>query len=409
MCELSLANFNKKELNLLWTINQAIINSSKVHQDGFGVFTPSGGVWKMKIPPSMAVDFGIEVKKIVKNNEPVLSHVRMASLTNGVKKISEEYSHPFETDKLVLAHNGSLSFKNYSKEFDKKYDNFIDSQIFLSRLDELYMPKDNTIQEALNKTMDEFEGKFAFLIYDKIFKKYYVVRGKSADLHYFNIILIKNCNDKTGEKVGFVINTEKEDLMRGILHFNTLISTLYGINIKILECIPEEIEKESIFLVDKTELLKVGTIKENDKVYYNRNVYDSTYNDGSYEGFYNWNRRPEINKNILDSSKLLLDFMREYKISLFYVDEMFLNIFGVPILGASNEDIDLFIKNIIPFMKTNTKPAIKKEWKRLLEYWDRSDLQIHTQTKFPVQFPYMLETNVTNLRNIKREVKKDDK
>ncbi len=411
MCQLSFANFNNKDLNLLWTTNQAILNSDTTHQDGFGLFTQAKGIWKTKLPPSVIVNFGEEIKPYIINNDPVLFHVRLASLINGVRKAETIYSHPFETKKLVLAHNGSLALKINTK--DVKYNDLIDSQVFLSRLDKLYIPKKNTILEALTETMNEFEGKFAFLIYDKVFKKYYAIRGKTADLYYYDIILTnkvyneetKKWSDVDGEKIGYVINTEKIDLFDGIIHFNNLANIIYGINIKILEHPTKELEKESIFLLDKTEILKVGELKENDKFpYVNRSM--GWYGNEYYEdAIPYWKREELLKKGVSETTRILEDFIREYDISVAYLDEMFINVFGTPILGATQEDFNMFTKNLIPFIKKYTKKEVKKEWRRLMNVWLTNGLNVHVQDKTLVQFPYMLEKNSINLRILKKNAR----
>ena len=86
----------------------------------------------------------------------------------------------------------------------------IDSHIFLERLDANF--SGITLPEAITKTVDEFYGKFAFLIFDKINKAYYFVKGESANLNYYQFI-----SRKTDKILGLAINTENESFVDGLM------------------------------------------------------------------------------------------------------------------------------------------------------------------------------------------------
>ena len=246
MCQLLFTDLGKH--NRVFLTQQMILNSLDNNHDGCGVFTTDeeqkGLIWKTKLSAAYITNFGTCLRKFIAKN-PVISHVRFAS---DKKLVSEDHSHPFKGERFILAHNGRLEPKDV-KKIDKTK---VDSLHFLISFENWWneYPKLD-FPTALSKFMEEWEGKFAFLIYDSVGLEYYVVRGETADLHWAQI------NGK------LVINTSKKTLEIGLDLFEQFNQVYYGKTNSVTEV--KEVDKNSIFKVDtgNSTLIKVGDIKEN--------------------------------------------------------------------------------------------------------------------------------------------------
>ena len=322
MCQLIFSNLKDKKLNSLAVYTLATKGVSTYNKDGFGLFSTDCGIKKTKIPASCITNLGNFIRNGLVTSAPVIAHIRQSSFKNK-NLIDDEHAHPFETEKLVLAHNGTLEFEDWKKNNDVKYKNMIDSQMFLTELNERYT--DNLIT-ALQETMLEFDGKFAFLIYDKIKKRFYVIRGSTATLFRDDVIL----KDSANKNLGFVLDTDKETLEEGILVLNNLIQLTLGFPIEYDSAKITEIEKESIFILDEKgeELIKAGELKETTKAY-TTTTYYKNYNAGFMRGdLYSeeeymderwWDKgKNKINVavELTENEKLLTSLMNDWYISL---------------------------------------------------------------------------------------------
>ena len=182
MCQLCAVNLNNSALNSIFLSTQLTIDAIG-NQDGTGFITTEKGgkinLWKSKLAADDIENLGSIIKDHVINSNPIIAHVRAAS--TGIK-VERENAHPFVGKRFALAHNGRLYDKNEVVRDNQKKDAddtgiASDSLKFLSALE--LVAKENksmTIVELLNKAMEEFKGKFAFLIYDSATEKHYAVR-----------------------------------------------------------------------------------------------------------------------------------------------------------------------------------------------------------------------------------------
>ena len=240
MCQLTFADFGK--LNKLYITNQLIFNALDNNPDGVGVLT-EGTVWKSHLSASNITNLGECINSIVDEN-PILGHVRLAS-NKTLNKV--EHSHPFKGELLTQIHNGKLEPNDYTLIDRSK----VDSEVFLEYLEnEWKNNKQLSFPDVLTKVMKEWKGKFALMYHIGVENKYYIARGKEADLHYTTV------NGK------LVVNTSKESLTMGLRIFDQLHQILHreALNIDTIR----EVPKESIFMFDRenSELIKVGEIEE---------------------------------------------------------------------------------------------------------------------------------------------------
>ncbi len=232
MCQLSYINLKNKKFNSLISLFLASHNSV-LNPDGFGVFV-NNRIYKSDMPGYMITN----IKQICSTDKPIMMHVRKASVNS---KNKENKAHPFAFGCYILMHNGTLEPKS-----GKIPDDMIDSEYFALELSK----KGNRTVEALQETMKNFKGKFAFLIYNQDENSYYAVRGKTADLNIVRITI--------GDVSGFIINTETDTLVRALI----MLENFYP-DMKISKI--EELDKESIYRVNDDGIEKVGELEENER------------------------------------------------------------------------------------------------------------------------------------------------
>lgn len=243
MCQLTWMNLPKSFLYTGLAL-QLVTNANRNNRDGWGIFTEQTGIVKSAEPASYKLGATLAKENL---STPALGHVRLKSAAYRLLPVDITNSHPFEKKNIVLAHNGTLSSDIFLDE--KK----IDSEIFADALDEYLEKNKESVEVALPKIMADFEGKFAFIIYDKRNKVWYAARGNSADLHVAYISL-------NGRNY-YVVNTDKDTLdMFCASYF--LIAGSQGNAIYLRKDIAL-LPQESIFRLERDEVKKVGEIKEN--------------------------------------------------------------------------------------------------------------------------------------------------
>jgi predicted glutamine amidotransferase len=392
MCQLIFVNTGSTTLNKLAITTQLITDAKDSHKDGWGFYTPTGGLRKTQLAASLTTNVGLIIDENIKTNEPIIGHVRNASTNFGYKSISPENSHPFQTSKLVLAHNGTLEFKDEKLMKDVKYLDMIDSEIFLTRLSEIYIPESMELKDALKSAMEEFNGKFAFLIYDKIKKDHYIVRGLTSTLFRYDLI-----NGDTKEYQGFIINTEEKSLMDGFFLFNNY-AQLFGSRFVYDSKTVKPLDIESIYKLEENEIRKLDSITETKKVI--KSYPTTAYSAWGNETYHNPSTQSATNLELESMARILDAFMTDYKIDISYLDEIFFFVFGKGILGITKEDLNFFKDVIIPkfekICKKNSYKAVK-EWGKLKK--EPSSLKFTAEKD--IQFPYWFEDYVV-LREIKR-------
>lgn len=254
MCELMFVHAKGTDLNRIISLQLSKFDSEFSNKDGYGIFTKTG-VWKTVTAASELQNIGIILRERIKNPGPVLLHVRAASKGIAVK---EDNVHPFETKDFVLAHNGTLFQKDESTTWEdvNVESKPSDSLMFLNELQKQYLKKKEVV-ESLQAAMENFKGKFAFLIYCKKENQYYAVRGKTADLH---IAYLKSVSPE-GEVVpiGYVINTVKLHLEKALEVTCDIYELSSG---RPLFYEIKELPEETIFKCNEDNVYIIGKLEE---------------------------------------------------------------------------------------------------------------------------------------------------
>lgn len=112
--------------------------------------------------------------------------------TSSKRTFSDKTTHPFISDKFVIAHNGVL--ENHSELCKSKHINVpeIDSEAICILLNELYLGDDIAVIKEL---FSQLLGTFACWIYSKTSSKCYLVRSGST--LFFNDIKTEFSSTKT--------------------------------------------------------------------------------------------------------------------------------------------------------------------------------------------------------------------
>lgn len=380
MCQLTFVNFNHRTPNQQYVLIQWWINGKTQNRDGFGIFS-NGKIFKSAIDVNKVVNFGTCLKTGITGG-PVIAHIRAATAVKSVKTVDDESSHPFETKKLVLAHNGSLDFKD-PKEHDKYKTFTVDSEIFLQILDELY---DGTnFVDAMQKAMDKFNGPFAFLIYSKLEGKYFAVKGDTKKLH-LSLVTIHFTSGEEDRSI--VLNTDAWDMDEGLNRFKAITELAEGVR-QVEYTKPVELEKNSIFEINTLNdtIARIGEIKETAK------VYTQNFTQTGYQG---WNRTAQTksttgDKNTTGTNTLLTDltwYLSELGLTFIEFDAELVSVYGHGIFYATAEEVKDLIEASYAGLSsayTNTKFNL---WEGIKEYFVEP-MEIY-QSDTRLRFPYML-------------------
>jgi len=377
MCQLTFVKTSLPKITRSFLIGQAFANTTIDFKDGFGFFDGKK-VWKTENDPWSFYNW----TSFLSESDQAILHVRKAATKYG-KNISDSAgSHPFESENFILAHNGVLELKETSKFKEENFKDKIDSQIFLDVLQETYKEKGDFLV-AIKDSVNNFWGKFAFLIFEKSTGNYYAVRGETATLFFTYISIIKK--DWTAVGNGYVINTEKSSLEKGLIvsasHFpRELYLDYVALKDKTVEK-AGELEKNSIYLLGD-EIKKIGDVKETRKEY--------TWADPKYY-WKGYNTAKEIpNKKEIET---IINFMFKWAISFFYLDLICIMSLGVGILYLS--DYSKLVLILQDIDKISGNPNKKRNlWKIKTQ---NDYMNIHRK----IEFPYMVNTEKEILEAVK--------
>lgn len=405
MCQLTFSNCNDANLNASLLLNASIINSRE-HQDGWGFYW-NGYLYKSAQSPHNLIDIGTLISK-QKNSGPILSHVRRASFINGIKKVDQQFSHPFSGTRFVVAHNGTLESKTEAYAKEKRFEGLIDSQIFAITLEDTALANPNLEFPKLIKLVtDMFYGKFAFLIFDKLHKQYYAVRGDTADLHYADLIFYRGKEPITS---GYIINTEAISLNTLLIVFNNNNQVNRNIHLEWDKLNVKLLDKNSVFLLEETSIKKVGEVEQTTKpvkAWENPVTWTGNHRSAVGNAIDNWSPN-----KFYDT---IFKFIQDWDISLVYLDEWLYKIYSKPMLSLEYKEIKDFAERILPLYIMKDKKRI-----RLLNHWRgiknayrvkrgvASDVGIHVALN--LMFPYfdntveVLKTTLDNLKTVQKEV-----
>lgn len=347
---------------------QLVVNSLEKNQDGFGFY--SSKVYRSEHCASDMIYLREIIHDEIKK-PTVLAHARLATATSGKKVISEENSHPFEGEKYVFAHNGTLSS-------DKKIlENKTDSESFMIHLEQ----QTGSIIENLQNTYKEWEGKFAFLIYDKNDKTYYAARGTTARLYIAELIL------KTGENIGYVINTDDVHLNKALL----LANNIYPFDLSFTETKYKLLPENSIFSLGNT-VERIGELKEKAKSWSNYNTHKTETTD-----YYNrWTSETALPKTsraltIDQMAEECVNFCLDNRVSLDYLEHISLLYIKRPFVNLEYDDICLLYE----FIKfANIKKTTRSIWFSILNTGIQP-LEVHKKVMdgMRIAFPFYEEND----------------
>jgi len=378
MCQLTLISTSIPYItrNLFYSL---LVANSMQNRDGTGFYDPIANTYWKTEKAADTIEVELAKQLSVFNNETIIGHVRSASLTGAVKIVTKEKAHPFISENFILFHNGGLERKE--RAWNKADEGLIDSEVFLMQLQSNYR-KEHNIVKLLQNTMEQFCGKFAFMIIHN--SNIYVIRGKSAELYQCNIT-------SGGERVGMVVNTGNISGEKGLLK---------GCAYTLLNNVPvdfsklEELEKESIFLFrpQSKDLEKIGELKENDK------PYSYAVNNSNYS---NWTAVTATEK----AAKRIYEYMVELGLTLEEMNNLIDKSIGVGILQLTPKDYNLLFLILEEFKKR--KDGNAKSYALWHDIRNHSGiLGIEIYDKLDIQFPYFLDQNLPAiLARVKQENK----
>lgn len=399
MCQLIYCNLHDESLNQRLSLILAVMGAEK-EKHGWGMLSGKTGKYiKTGIPANYLTDTGL---LLAGQKDDIFSHIRSASFS---VPVCDANAHPFIVEKISQFHNGTLTpkdekahtMKEFMEETDektglvsKKEVKRSDSLIFLERLSAVYTEKKENFLEAIQATMLEFTGKFAFMYFIKGTKgvQKYIVRGKTADLY---ISYLKENKTKEAKTVGYVIDTNKDILDNGL----TLLSNLQQIDGKkhLYFTEPEEIKKETIFIPEELGLVEVGELKENIAVVittyyggYRANYWgaedgqDFTEKGNGAKGTPNFT--PTGVEKYVES---IYSFMSEYCISFKEIQIMFFKLYKLSLPEAEDVILKHFCNKVIATLRKDATKQLRKRVKAL----SSGRFPVHLYSKFV--FPWMLE------------------
>ncbi len=403
MCQLTFVDLGTINLNRLAISSMGVLNSRVLHMDGVGVFQfhkkiDETSIFKTHLAPVNITNWGNCIQGVISSRDPVFMHVRNATNNGNTNKkiVTTEKSHPFQAKKFVLAHNGTLDMRELSDEEAYKDEELIDSELFVRELSKAY--KGIEFKVALVKAMKKFYGKFAFIIFEKKSKEYYIVRGKEKLLHKVNIYEELKEKDEDGEPkrkhIGVIINTEKGDLALGIQTFMQNARWIY--NRRLVSGDIELLEEETIFKYDKKELINVGKIEEESK-WTGTNTVNKHNHDHSNQGTVV--ERP-VQRTLLKSKEAEKDFsfllgeeleIYTAEIGFTYreLDQLCYELFEKTLLETQETELDILIHQVLPILADQVSETKLKIWRlTTLASGDWPDKIYQENPEF--DYPYML-------------------
>jgi glucosamine 6-phosphate synthetase-like amidotransferase/phosphosugar isomerase protein len=249
----------------------------------------------------------------------------------------------------------------------------IDSEVFLRELSKAYDGKN--FVKAMQTTMEKFTGPFAFLIYSKLEDRYFAVRGHTKTLFYTNVFI-------DDAKVGYMINTEREDLVKNLnrVFYASHFITDYHFYFEEPVLIPEN----SIVELKGTYTRVIGAVVENDvekapayvAPYYNQHV--APVITGTH-----------LNKDGSYIFQPMIDFMEKSCLTLEELDIITLRTLGLSLTTMNDVDFSTFIEYILPALNANVTRRKAQTWLEMKRVSKFATFDIYN--KFKVRFPYFLE------------------
>lgn len=357
MCELIFVSLKNRSLNQK-ALYSLLYMDSHDNPHGTGWFQESKGIQKTDLPGFNILNLGSMLSQSVVGTSPVMAHVRLAS--KGVK-VEQKNVHPFEGEHFVLAHNGTLWEKNEKVVQVYGVDSRdSDSLRFLTELEKNY-DAEKSMVEMVDKTMENFSGKFAFLIFNKVTKKYYAFRGKTADLHY---VYVKD--SATGETLGYIVNTQKKDLELSENLFTNIVQVSSATRIEFGKI--EEFPVETAWELTEKEPVKIGEVKQREAVT-TSNFLPAVTTGATTTNTTNYRTVLEVtklSKNSTAEEKMyyVANWMRSQCLSPEDLEIISFGVLGITLAEFSIEDLNMFINDVIPQLSIVGKKVRKQVQKK---------------------------------------------
>lgn len=352
MCQLTYANLHNPYLNSLAIYLLGKIGSDEKHDDGVGFICPDNRIWKSEKSAHRITNLGDIISDYIVDESPIPFHIRQATWGIEVKK---ENSHPFDGKHFILMHNGTLLPRNGEEPKDKNKDS--DSLKFLQALDKARDEnKGESFEEIFNKAMEEFAGKFAFIIREKETNKDYIVRGRTAELWIVKIKLDE-------KEIGYIVNTSKTTLNSMFFEFNNIWPLFYSEKIEFSE--PKLLDLETIYLAETLNVKKIGKAIEitPTKIVENKTTSIVPRHRDFGNSFDEYAENKDI-KDIISKAARIHEYLSEHSMGLIDFQIMLQIIGGISILEITEEDINMFIDYEIP--KISASKKAKDQVKSLL-------------------------------------------
>jgi len=387
VCQLTFSDLGSldKSLNRIFITNQLILNSYG-NPDGVGIFNGKE-IWRTELAAHKTTNLG-ECLKLNIHKEPIMGHVRLAS---NKTLNTKECSHPFGGSRLVLMHNGRLEPEDNTLIDLTK----VDSQVFLTNFEKWWLESNNdlTFPKALSEYMKQWEGKFAFLIFDLKDSTYYVVRGSTASLYWTTV------NEK------LIINTEQKELIGGLNILSQLNQVLHNQSLEIGEV--KEIDKNSIFKFNResSTLEKVEDIVENAITYTQSSTYGYWQTANGVQTWVPYNRyvKSEHKKHAYST---LTNYVRDLGLSIMDINTISEITLGAGLVELDADRWDLLKKEVLEVLKKDLNQNKLNVWARI----SSAGLEYDAYKKH-LNFPWMLNTEediktaITNLASEGNKIK----
>lgn len=365
MCQLTIIN-SLNNLDLVPKILLPLLyENSMQNRDGTGIYSyDTNTIFKSK---DTAADILPDLYKFLLNNKSntYLAHVRLASVNKN--KITDEFSHPFNTDNYIVFHNGTFDY----------YNKIADSTDTLEFAKELSNNYDKDIIKAFNNTYKG--GKYALFVVDKNTNKIYVIRGNTAKLHYFKLRIFDN--EVT------VINTDYFTFDKTVDYLSMFVSLFYHKDMgEIIDSKELDMNTCYEFNINNGELIKIGAVKEEYKevVVPNYNFTSNTAYTSGYNTVY------KTNNTTYDKS-LDIDIASKIK------NDLKLTVFEVDLLLKKNYDLNIYhlvntdkLKELYSKLKPHYSNEKYLVWKNILKRSDEFILDIYRNNNLVV--PYFMNS-----------------
>jgi len=404
MCQLVLVNTRSKLANQLILAATLQIDSLQ-NRDGTGFLCVSKDkveIWKTAEAADNISNLGLIIGSEISTTYPVIGHVRAAS--KGIV-VTEKNAHPFGLKRFYLAHNGRLYKKDAEVSWSSSNDDTAlesDSLVFLQAIEKNgNKHPEMSIVELLTLTMSEFKGKFALMLYDSLYDKFYVIRGSLADLHMAKLTKFTKEKPEEGIPFGFIVNTKKMSLADSITISLQAAQIVTGF---MIESGPiEELKKETIYEVRGLDLVEIGEIKENPVTYTSQTQSNNSNLGWSRGGTDKFSANTQI--PIWGYAETINKFMEKNFLLTQDIDALFYLFFGVGMADASLLDVKRFATQVIQLIsaRKTTRKRMSAVMDKYAKIWP-----IYYTTIPGLQYPWMLsdDATITKLINLIREQNK---